>query len=112
MTLTLTLLEWILYAFFVGIATYFLGVRRGIKTHKGDYDQGYADASDACIDHSDYYEAYSEGRDAMMDFVRENYVLVPKDADRYREEAMRDMLDQVEELFEDEEETILDGGEY
>ena len=88
----MNVLSIILLALFCAIGGYFIGLNRGNDTHKYDYDEGYTKG---------YYDCYLE--------MREGYPVIS------REDKARELIRQLDELFEDDEEDnveILDGGEY
>lgn len=73
---------------FCAIGGYVIGLNRGIETHKYDYDEGYT---------AGFHNALTE-----IEVNRPDKLL------KYN---ARELLRQLEDLFDDEEE-ILDGGEY
>ena len=102
----------LLYGLFVGIISYIIGARSGMKTFENEYDRGYEDGYKEASeqqDSSSYYDVFNEGRDAMLDFIRENYHLVLKD--EAKKDNLQELCNQLEELFEDDED-ITDCGTY
>lgn len=81
-----TIIGMLLYA----IACYGWGYHRGAETMRYSYDEGYNQA----LKDRDYEEMLR--RDAMVDEI-------------YKEDQAREMIKQVEELFED---NTIDCGEY
>lgn len=93
----------LLFGLFVGIISYIIGARSGMKTFENEYDRGYEDGyKDADKAQSDYYEVFNEGRDAAIDFIRENYHLVLKD--EAKKDNLQELCNQLEELFEGDDE--------
>lgn len=83
----------IILAIFTAIMGYGIGLRRGFKTYENEYDRGYNDGLTYCEQHYEMTDV-----DEMMDTM-------------YREEKARDLIKQLDELFEDDNK-VIDGGEY
>jgi len=83
-----TIIGMLLYA----IACYALGYHRGAETMRYSYDEGWLDAEKA---------------------LKEKYVMYDRDEminQLWREEQEKQILNEIEELFEDND--IIDGGCY
>lgn len=79
---------------FVAVVSYIIGLRRGITGSQHLYDDGWIAAEE-------YFKRFPE----LVQGVEED------DEDRY--DKARELIRQLDELFEeDEEDEVLDGGEY
>lgn len=96
-----TALSYILLALFCGIGGYIIGLNRGNDTHKYDYDDGYDNGWSDCVDTIN----------ANLDELE---VKCSKKAelDETREQKARELIEQLDDLFEDDEDNEIDCGEY
>ena len=85
----------------IGILSYFIGLTRGVKEteaeHLMDYDKGYADALSYCEQHYQMEEI-----DPMMDNLYEEQ----------KYEKVKQLVKELDDLFEGEEDDIIDCGQY
>ena len=86
---------YIILALLLSIVAYFIGLTRGITGSKHLYDDGWTDCEE-------YFKRFPE----LLEEVEEN------DEERY--DKARELIRQLDDLFDinDEEDEILDGGEY
>ena len=84
----------------IGILCYCIGLRRGIKEMADEYDTGYNDALAYCEQNYQMEEI-----NAVTDGLCQEYL---RDKDR----KARELISQLGELFEYEDDDIIDGGYY
>lgn len=88
---------------FCAIGGYLIGLYRGYKNHEYDFDKGW----NACIDEIMFVK--NGGESAMIDAPEE---IFGTGWDETREKKARELLRQLDELFDGDEDEIIDGGEY
>ena len=96
-----TTLSCILLALFCAIGGYIIGLNRGNDTHRFDYDDGYDNGWSDCVD-------------TINSNLDELEVKCSKKTewDETREQKARELIEQLDDLFEDDEDNEIDCGEY
>ena len=87
----MNVLSIILLALFCAIGGYIIGLRRGITSSQHLYDDGWIAAEE-------YFKRFPE--------------LVEEEDDEDKYDKARRMIRELDDLFNEEDEDIIDGGEY
>lgn len=95
----------ILLALFCAIGGYIIGFNRGNGFNKADYEEGYDDGWSDCVDtinaNLDELNAEQEVKSSKKG-----------EWDETREQKARELIEQLDDLFNEDDDDIIDGGEY
>ena len=87
-----------------------IGLNRGNETHRYDYDEGYENGWNDCISEIEFVKKGGES-----EIITKPELIFGEDWSETREHKARELIRQLDDLFDGEEEDdedIIDGGEY
>lgn len=90
-----TTLSIILFALFVALVSYFIGLQRGNETHKYDYDDGYENGWNNCIDEIEFVK-----RGGESEIITNPELIFGTGWDETREQKARELVHQLDALFD------------
>ena len=100
----------VLFGLFVAIGAFLIGLNRGNETHRYDYDEGYENGWNDCISEIEFVKKGGES-----EIITKPELIFGEDWSETREHKARELIRQLDDLFDGEEEDdedIIDGGEY